>query len=364
MINALRITNLTAYYDLIMSWSQWFIYARGNVKNVFSAKQLGQYCAVTTLRSTVNPNSSLQTYTCEDDSHLLDDPYEGELMSWFVYFSGNLDITEGQAIWDQKRPQLQPVNYTGSIVDTSVTQQGIYDYANKPVVGRYIRPITTQKGRYFGSNEQIKILILPYIDDSLTSRVFANAERIRTWNSVLMLTNPGMFAKVSNVTYSGTVGHPTYIETAGIPSAATQQEQELGVVTPYSVFPTILFDRTVGLSWYKTMLDGKCMQSIYGNTAATRRDGAAVSTLVSWESKAPTLLALLGGVTDFVRQGMKIDGIYDQFLNITSSEYKRVFDVNSNGGASLMGEDVPYCLPNAQIPTQSLIDFSSCNATD
>ncbi|KAJ9654946.1 hypothetical protein H2198_006128, partial [Neophaeococcomyces mojaviensis] len=102
--------------------------------------------------------------------------------------------------------------------------------------------------------------------------------------------------------------------------------------------------------------------TIYGNLAATRRDGAAVSAFVSWESKAPTLLALLGGIVDFVRQGLKADGIYDEFISIMTSEYGRVFDSRLNGGAQFMGEKVHICLPNAEVPTQDLIDFSSCNS--
>lgn len=281
MINVLQQSTIQAYSDLAASWSNWFTYARSNVKKIFNGPQPGQYCAVATLRATVNPNSYLQQYVCESDGHLLNDPYEGELMSWFIYFSGTLNVMEGNALWEQKRPQLQAVNYTGSTVDTSVTQQGTYDYTGKPVQGRHIMPITTQKGLYFGSNEQIKLLVLPYLDEPLVGRVFENAERVRTCNSVLMGTNPGMFAEVTNVTYPTVTGLVTYIKNAGVPSVAAFQQQELGVITPYSVFPTILFDRALGLIWYKTMLDGKCMQTVYGSTAASRRDGLEVSTLVS-----------------------------------------------------------------------------------
>jgi hypothetical protein len=69
-----------------------------------------------------------------------------------------------------------------------------------------------------------------------------------------------MYASVNNSTDSSgqIIG---YISNAGIPSIANQTEQELDVITPYSVFPVTLFDRGVGMAWWKNMADGKKMQS-------------------------------------------------------------------------------------------------------
>jgi hypothetical protein len=42
-----------------------------------------------------------------------------------------------------------------------------------------------------------------------------------------------------------------------------------------------------------------------------------MSSFVSWDSKITTVNAILGGVTDLVRQKMKGDGIYDEFVSVT-----------------------------------------------
>jgi hypothetical protein len=145
-----------------------------------------------------------------------------------------------------------------------------------------------------------------------------------------------MFASINNITDPSTGDVVGYISNAGIPSISNQTVQELDVITPYSVFPTILFNKSVGLAWWRNMVVAKKMQSefrlhmhlrpnadtdryyedIYGSTESTRVDGAGVSALVTWDSKVTTVNALLGGVTDFVRQKMKADKIYDEFVDI------------------------------------------------
>jgi hypothetical protein len=70
-----------------------------------------------------------------------------------------------------------------------------------------------------------------------------------------------MFASINNSTDSSgqIIG---YISDAGIDANITfQTEFELDVVTPYSVFPVTLFDKGVGMAWWKNMADGKKMQS-------------------------------------------------------------------------------------------------------
>lgn len=218
-----------------------------------------------------------------------------------------------------------------------------------------IGPITVQKGFWFSSHEQWKLLEMPYLDIPLVRRVFHNAERVRTCNSVLMGQNAGMFASVNNITDPQSGQIDGYISYAGIPSVSNQTEQELDVITPYSVFPTILFNQSVGLAWYKNMLDGKGMQNPYGSTESQRRDGTGVSAFVSWDSKITTVVALLGGVSNIVRAKMKTDGLYDEFINITSREYGLVF------GPRLAGEEVDLCLPNFAEPVANVTDFTMCS---
>lgn len=362
LIQVLRASPVAEYRQLGAAWTNYFLYLRVNARGIFlNGTPLGSVCAISTLKSRTYPYASFQSYACEESAGLLNDPFQGELMTWVLYFSGSVNKTEGQAIWKVKRPYLQAVNYTGSIVDTAHIQGGSVNYTGKAIVGRHIVPITTQRGLYFGAEEHIKLLYLPYLDVPIIQKVMKNAERIRTCNSWLMDQTPGLFAAVPNTT--APVSHDEqigYIDNAGVPSAATLQFQEQDVLTPYAAFATILFDKGVGLSWYKNILDAKSMQSVYGSVAGIRRDGSAVSRLVSWETKAPILLALLGGITDFVRDGLKKDGIWQDFLEIAADEYGVVFDVQRNGGSPLMGENIDLCLPHGKVSGLGLNDYSSC----
>lgn len=308
---------------------------------------------------TLLPTSPAQNYSCEGgDTSTLNDPYEGELFTWWLYFFGGLSENDQELLWTAKRPQLLAVNYTGSIVNTSYHDSVPTNYSGDSAVGSRSTPITVQKGYWFSSHEQWKLLEMPYLDVDIVKRVFHNAERVRTCNSVLMSNNSGMFASVNNITDPTSGQIDGYISPAGIPSISSQQEQELDVITPYSVFPTILFNQSVGLAWYKNMLDSKGMQNPYGSTESLRRDGTGISAFVSWDSKITTVVALLGGVGELVKQKMMVDDIYDKFINVTEREYCRVFGMAS--GKPLVGEDVDLCLPNFQTPVVNVTDFTSC----
>jgi hypothetical protein len=75
--------------------------------------------------------------------------------------------------------------------------------------------------------------------------------------------------------------------------------------------------------------------------------------LLTWDSKVTTVNALLGGVRDLVRQGLKKEGLYKTFISITEREYSRVFK-------NLKGEHIGLCLPAESIPDAGLVDFTSC----
>lgn len=54
----------------------------------------------------------------------------------------------------------------------------------------------------------------------------------------------------------------------------------------------------------------------YGSTEGSRIDGTLVSSFVSWDSKVTTVIAMLGGIQDLVRDRMKSDGIYNEFKDV------------------------------------------------
>ncbi|KAK4504725.1 hypothetical protein PRZ48_002687 [Zasmidium cellare] len=323
------LSQVPSYRPLAAKWQAWLDYNAAHSAKIFYQGQ-GKVCAVATLNQSLPPNDPGQKYTCEG-SMLLNDPYEGELFTWYLYFfAPSLSPADKTALWTVKRPMLQSTTYT--------TPQG---------------PITVQKGYWFSAHEQWKILEMPYYDVDIVRRVFNNNERARTCNSQIKHI-PGMYASVNNITDASNqiIG---YISAAGIPSIAFIPKQELDVITPYSVFPTLFANRSVGAAWLWNMLQGKKMQNPYGTTESERVDGRGVSSFVSWDSKITTVVALGGGVGGLVREKLKGEGRHGEFLRVVEREYGRVFK-------DLKGEDIDFCLPKARVPDAGLKDYTNCKA--
>ncbi|EGD75802.1 hypothetical protein PTSG_07920 [Salpingoeca rosetta] len=262
------------------------------------------------------------------------DPFEGELFTWVLYWHApwsKLNLSRDD-LFLHKHSSLQAVNFT-----TSTGQ-----------------PITVQRGFWFSSHEQWKLLMLPYLHLQRVARVFANCERARTVNSAEKRI-PGLYACINDVT-NGSEAIPDYISYTGIPSIAMENSTmwRYDVVTPYAAFPTTLINETVGAAWYHTMLLPNRMQGPYGSTEAININGTEISPLLTWDAKSLTPLAFMGGVADVVAKGLRRDNLYSSFLNVTSSYYASAF------ATPLSGEHVPFALPTATAPTTPLSPFTAC----
>ncbi|TWU76020.1 hypothetical protein ED733_007185 [Metarhizium rileyi] len=294
-ISALEQSNHQSFRSTARDWQRWFDYVKTTATAVFYQGS-GHVCAVTKIKNqTLPPNDPMQGFQCEGTNYL-DDPYEGELFSHFLNAFGRLSRKDKDALWLAKRAKLVSVEY------------------NMGGIG----PITVEQGYWFYGHELWKVLELPYYDVDLVKRLYHNAERARTCNSVVTKV-PGLFASVNNSTDPKMDDIMGYISPAGIPSIASQREQEHDVITPYGAWPTMMFDKAIGLAWWRNMVLAKKMQNPYGSTESTRMDGELVSALVTWDSKITTVVALLGGVGDLVRTKMKKDGIYNDFISITQA---------------------------------------------
>ncbi|KFH44308.1 hypothetical protein ACRE_049480 [Hapsidospora chrysogenum ATCC 11550] len=329
-IHALRKTKDAEYRRQADEWQEWLDSIIPNMIDIFYRGD-GVVCAVTEIGDQTLPvNHPDQTYKCEGDGRI-NDPYEGELVPYFLHLLGDLPEKEKQALWEVKRPQL------------------VRDEYKMGGVG----PITVERGYWFSSHEPWKVLELPFYDVDIIRRLYKNAERVRTCNSVVTKV-PGLFASVNNITDVETDEIMPYISPAGIPSIANQTEQYHEVITPYAAWPVIMFDKAIGLAWWHNMVSAKKMQNPYGSTESTRVDGEGVSALLTWDSKVLTVVSILGGIKDLVRDRMKSDGIYDEFVRIAENEYSLVFD------KKLKGEKTKMCLPKAKVPDAGLDDFTSC----
>jgi len=237
------------------------------------------------------------------------------------------DPDEKEQVWINKRGKLQAVNYP--------TPNG---------------PITVQRGWWFSSHEQWQYLELPYTEVPINKRVFLNGERARTWNSYLN-NIPGLLASVSNVTQGTPVSQ--YVSAVGIKEIAFSTIDTTALVTPYASFPVILADLPTGLVWYYNMLMGSRMQGPYGSTESVANSGLEIAPVLTWDSKITTLCAMIGGVSDIVRDGLIQANLFYRFYQVVDREWNLAFN-------NLMGENLGYKLPLSLVP-DPLGPFTGCH---
>ncbi len=73
----------------------------------------------------IHVNDPAQFYKCEGTG-TLNDPYEGELFTWWLYFFGGLSAKDKTALWVVKRPQLVSVEYKMGGIGPITVQEGSY----------------------------------------------------------------------------------------------------------------------------------------------------------------------------------------------------------------------------------------------
>lgn len=319
---------------------RWFSVWQNMVTNcvkVFYAGN-GNFRTVTNIANQLWPVSN-NSYT--GDPSYLDDPYEGELFTVMAYlFSNDLNATEKELLWIQKRPLLQAANLSANICRNSTCRK-----AN----------ITTQRGWWFSAHEQWKYLMLPYRLSPTNGRVFENGERARTWYARFYKHSPGLWASVNGPIDSDNMSFPYYSD-CGIGPLAFQNVTHDDVVTPYGAFPLFLASAPHGAAWFHHMILTRKGQNCYGTTEGFNVSGTAISPIVTWDSKITTLVATTGGLADLNKGFLQQHGKLEAFVSIVETEWSRVFTL------PLSGEDVGFQLPDASVPA-ILPDFSSCNSS-
>ena len=159
---------------------------------------------------------------------------------------------------------------------------------------------------------------------------------------------PGMYASVTNVTH----GKSGYLSAAGVQEVASEKVHHKDVITPYGGYSVLLANKTVGLIWYHNMLGGSKMQNRFGSTEAVTLDGKRICPLTTWDSKITTVLAMLGGITDIIRDQLKIENKYQKFNQIVEKEWSRVFQ-------DIRGEKLDFEFPSKKLPNV-MKNFKNC----
>jgi hypothetical protein len=117
------------------------------------------------------------------------------------------------------------------------------------------------------------------------------------------------------------------------------------------------------------MLAGPRMQGPYGSTESVNLSGTEISPVVTWDSKSKfrnkmcylrfsvtTVLGMLGGVHQINGKGLVAEDKFDRFYKVITREWNLKFPV-------LSGENLPFLLPEVQIPRNKLPDFPTCDSS-
>ena len=238
-----------------------------SAKSVFYAG-VGSVRAVTKVANETLANPPASNFASEGS--FLVDPYEGEMFTQFLSLYGEgVTQVETELMWLVKRPMMQKIAF---------------------------RNATLQKGWWFSSHEQWKYMFLPYSDSPTNWKLFINGEMARTINSENI---PGLFASVNNVTSPSDPFSPAYFSANGISQFAFVSSDCCGdTVTPYGAFSVMLANKTAGLAWWANMASPRAMHSAYGSMESILTDGTLSCPLLTWDAKATSFLAALGGVAD------------------------------------------------------------------
>lgn len=85
----------------------------------------GKVCAVVDIKNQTLPvYHPEQTYACEGKNYL-DDPFEGELFTWWLQFFGGLSEADVEGLWEFKRAKLLSVDYHMGKVGPITVQKGV-----------------------------------------------------------------------------------------------------------------------------------------------------------------------------------------------------------------------------------------------
>lgn len=278
---------------------------------------------------------------------MLRDPFEGELMIMFLTLTadGVKDHAEAKRkLWKKVKKGVIRREYTGPSNCLDCVPNG---------------PITVESGWRFSAHEEWKYLVLPYFDNPLARRLFVNSERARVWDAHLR-NLPGFMAASYRPPHKGLdSGEPIYMDTLGVEPASygfTEPKASDQIVTPYGAFPLILADRGQGLAWHQSMLARPKMQSQYGSMEASEAfpeiGEPRASSIMTWDTKVTSDLAMVGGTGDILRRYLNEEGLYDKFLAIIEDQLSDQFQ-------DITGEDTPW----PSLPTMyasSSEDFATC----
>eukprot|EP00439_Symbiodinium_sp_Y106_P075708 s1308_g15.t1 len=262
------------------------------------------------------------------------DAFEGEMVVIFMDIFGNWSKypNNGEELWDQQQRCCRFCRCCCFflllllLLEEKKLMWKIKAEHVEPVVHTAAdkSKMVLQKGFWFSAHEQWKTLQLPYMDIPLVRHLFTNGEFARLENS-LQQQLPGLMASVNAPHGVQCDAHP-YCSAVGIQALAEQPIFTETVLTPYAAFPSILVDSAAGLAWYNHMLAMPRVQTPVGSIESFTNTGKAVAPMATWDAKATTVVAMLGGTGHLLRTYMEEHGVYGVFEDRVKSMYGPIFE--------------------------------------
>lgn len=237
----------------------------------------------------------------------LADPFEGELMNFFIALFGDPSIV------------------TDSVRGKQFKKISKADISNTYTPAGTSEPITIQEGWRFSAHEEWKYLVLPYGDIQNAMNLRESNERARSWYSHDEGI-PGMKAACYD-------SEDLYIDRLGVEPLSygfTEPPDDQEMVTPYGAFPLITISRGDGLAWYHATISRPMMQSQFGSveSSAYLLETPAVAKFVTWDTKVTTDVAMAGGTGHLTKAYMERMNVYDQFKDIVEKAHAKYSTVS------------------------------------
>eukprot|EP00747_Dinoflagellata_sp_TGD_P059394 gnl/TRDRNA2_/TRDRNA2_151544_c0_seq1.p1 gnl/TRDRNA2_/TRDRNA2_151544_c0~~gnl/TRDRNA2_/TRDRNA2_151544_c0_seq1.p1 ORF type:complete len:829 (+),score=143.06 gnl/TRDRNA2_/TRDRNA2_151544_c0_seq1:314-2488(+) len=202
------------------------------------------------------------------------------------------------------------------------------------------QPIEVLLHGTFSVHEEWKHLMLPYTAVPACRKLLCNSEKART-AFARAHGLPGMLGDCHVPSEEGdnTTRHVTTFGIPGI-SGLLDGDAHRDSVAAYGSFGLLLVEPAVGAVWLReTLAAAEDMQTAWGAAESCRADGTAACPLLTWDTKATTALALLGGVSEPMRRYLEADGLWSRFTSILQDLYVDV------AGRALCGELTDFSLP-------------------
>jgi hypothetical protein len=295
-----------------------------NVVRVFYDPKLRKMRAEATLVNGSGVPPERNRYATKNPRYMLDDPYEGTLLSEFATTFGDwrAHLEGAGAIW--KQPRRERVTYRAP-------KSGL--------------ELTIDRGVWHSSHEQWAFGVLPYLDDPILEIIFENTQKARTINAA-ELREAGLAASANEPRLGD--GATRYVNALGIrqPNVTKLPIDPRRIYTPYGAFPLGLVkeQRPIFATWLKMMSEAPGLMTELGIAESYSASGRMRAPLVTWDVKGLVALGVMGGLRDAMRPYMIADGIYDAFRARIAKD-RSAFD-----GKPILGTALAPRGPSVRVP--------------